>query len=71
MRETKDSASEEETKSDSDEDVVFEGILIGENKEEEKQKSIRCRCYVGCFVLWALLIYLLTDYYFSRIYITY
>lgn len=70
MKETKDSASEEETKSDSDEDDVFEGIVIQDNKKEEKEKSIRCRCYVGCFVFWALIVYLLTDYYVSRIYIT-
>lgn len=59
-----------ETKSDSDEDVL-EGIVIEEDNKKERDKIVRCRCYVGCFVLWALLIYLLTDYYVSRIFISY
>lgn len=59
-----------ETKSDSDEDeLVLEGIVIEDDKEEKREKLVRCRCYVGCFVLWALIVYLLTDYYVSKIYI--
>lgn len=63
MEETKDSTSED--------DDVLEGIVLEENNEEEREKRVRCRCYVGCFALWALLVYLLTDYYVSRIYISY
>lgn len=67
--EKKDSENEEETKTDSEDDeLVLEGILLEENRGEEKVDRIRCRCYVGCFVLWALVVYFLTDYYVSRIY---
>ena len=54
-----------------EDDDVLEGIVLEENNEEEREKRVRCRCYVGCISLWALLVYLLTDYYVSRIYISY
>ena len=71
--EEKGSASEEETKTDSTDDALEEVVLEGEIIEEpmDKEAQVRCRCYVGCFAFWALLVYLLTDYYVSRIYITY
>lgn len=71
--EQKDSGSEEETKTDSTDDALEEVVLEGEilEKPVDKEAQVRCRCYVGCFALWALLVYLLTDYYVSRIYITY
>ena len=39
-----------ETKSDSDEDdeLVLEGIVLEDDNEEKREKSVRCRCYVGC-----------------------
>ena len=71
--EQKDSDSEEETKADSTEDAIEEVVLEGEIIEEpiDKEAQVRCRCYSVCFALWALLIYLLTDYYVSKIYVTY
>lgn len=58
-----------ETKSDSDEDdeLVLEGIVLEDDNEEKREKSVRCRCYVGCFALWALIVYLLSDYYLRKI----
>jgi hypothetical protein len=72
--EEKGSASEEETKTDSEsDDALDEVVLEGEILEEpvDKEAQVRCRCYGGCFILWAFIIYLLTDYYVSKIYITY
>lgn len=72
--EEKGSESEEETNTGSEgDDALEEVVLEGEILEEpvDKEAQVRCRCYVGCFALWALLVYLLTDYYVSRIYITY
>jgi len=50
-------------------DIVLEGEPLEDTTEEERERIVRCSCRLLCFLLVGLFLFLLTEFYYHKIFI--
>ena len=50
-------------------DIVLEGEPLEDTTEEDRERIVRCSCWLFCFLLVGLFLFLLTEFYYHKIFI--